>query len=458
MFINKLPLIACLATVALAAPRPAADDTPKAKRQVVEYVTAAPAVVTQYNTVGFKTVYNYITMTVDGAPAPSAVVAAAAIQTQVIVDVISAQYTYSSARTVFAVPTVYTQTVTQVAKVTPTDGNAPPATTTITNTINPASVPASTAGYQLATATLPAVLVNVGNAVVTVPVQTLTYYEPLQTGVVAVASSSTTSAVAQTTAVQTAPLTASSTQTATTSPNTTPVTAASTSTPVTLSSSTVPTIKPATQTTVTGIATTISSDQATLSQSAGQTSSSAAAAVTTVSTTTFSSCSSTTTAPAATSSIALSNDASFQNQILYAVNSVRSQHSSPFVTWNTQLAADALAYAQTCNFDHAPQPADDASKFGETLAAGSTSDPAWYTSLWAQEASLYDYNNPGFSKDTGHFTQMVWQTTSQVGCGFTSGCPGQYPYYLVCRWQAPGNVVSTSGDAASYFRSNVLPN
>lgn len=33
------------------------------------------------------------------------------------------------------------------------------------------------------------------------------------------------------------------------------------------------------------------------------------------------------------------------------------------------------------------------------------------------EASMYDYDNPNFSEETGHFTQLVWKNTTTVGCG-----------------------------------------
>ncbi|KAF5374358.1 hypothetical protein D9758_004712 [Tetrapyrgos nigripes] len=33
---------------------------------------------------------------------------------------------------------------------------------------------------------------------------------------------------------------------------------------------------------------------------------------------------------------------------------------------------------------------------------------------WMDEASKYDYNNPGFSSDTGHFAQVVWKATKQL--------------------------------------------
>lgn len=42
---------------------------------------------------------------------------------------------------------------------------------------------------------------------------------------------------------------------------------------------------------------------------------------------------------------------------------------------------------------------------------------------WGDERVLYNFKNGGFSKDTGHFTQMVWKDTYGVGCG-AALCPG----------------------------------
>jgi hypothetical protein len=76
-----------------------------------------------------------------------------------------------------------------------------------------------------------------------------------------------------------------------------------------------------------------------------------------------------------------------------------------------------------------------------------------YHSVWscchAPQFSLYDYSSPGFSMSTGHFTQMVWRSTTQLGCAMVgpADCPNgishgtkKYAYMLVCQYSPPGRI------------------
>ena len=54
------------------------------------------------------------------------------------------------------------------------------------------------------------------------------------------------------------------------------------------------------------------------------------------------------------------------------------------------------------------------------------------TSSWYNEIQKYDFNNQGFSQGTGHFTQVVWKSSNQLGCGHSSG-------FVVCNYYPAGN-------------------
>jgi pathogenesis-related protein 1 len=54
------------------------------------------------------------------------------------------------------------------------------------------------------------------------------------------------------------------------------------------------------------------------------------------------------------------------------------------------------------------------------------------------EAQFYDpMNKTCVGGVCGHFTQVLWRTTSYVGCGIAR-CPSEQPIY-VCQYRRPGN-------------------
>ena len=41
------------------------------------------------------------------------------------------------------------------------------------------------------------------------------------------------------------------------------------------------------------------------------------------------------------------------------------------------------------------------------------------TDLWYKQGNVYDFTKPGYSYETKYFTQLVWKTTTEVGCGIS---------------------------------------
>ncbi len=130
-------------------------------------------------------------------------------------------------------------------------------------------------------------------------------------------------------------------------------------------------------------------------------------------------------------------------------NLKRCWHSAPQIVWNQQLADEARAYASRCVFAH---DSSNGGRFGENLAMGYRgsndmdgiikANDAWY-----MEYLKYDFNAGQFSPATGHFTQMVWIGSTELGCARVQ-CP-QGPFDI-CRYKPAGNVIWQ-------FKQNVKP-
>ncbi|KAI1799015.1 PR-1-like protein [Daldinia bambusicola] len=138
----------------------------------------------------------------------------------------------------------------------------------------------------------------------------------------------------------------------------------------------------------------------------------------------------------------------FTYAILNSTNFHRAAHNASAVRWNATLEDFATGYLsahssrdddgdgkerETCTMKHSGGP------YGENLALG-CADAGDCVDMWAHEAVQYDFDYPGFTHETGHFTQLVWRDTTDVGCG-AKLCPGNYGWYLVCEYWPRGNIV-----------------
>ena len=67
---------------------------------------------------------------------------------------------------------------------------------------------------------------------------------------------------------------------------------------------------------------------------------------------------------------------------------------------------------------------------------------------WYSEINDYDFNNPGFNDKVGHFTQLVWKGSKEIGCG--AACNNKNQCFVTCNYYPPGNYLGQ-------FNNNVLP-
>ncbi|MFB2880748.1 CAP family protein [Floridanema aerugineum] len=155
----------------------------------------------------------------------------------------------------------------------------------------------------------------------------------------------------------------------------------------------------------------------------------------------------------------------FLSNALSAHNTYRVKHHSPNMTISESLNSTAQAWAQhlaTSNVGLQHSSRSQRNNAGENLFVYYTTAPSFNSAdlgksavkSWYDESSLYNYANPVFSSATGHFTQVVWKNSTQLGCG---AAPGKATvngrnfnaFYVVCHYAPAGNV-------QGQFASNVL--
>lgn len=125
----------------------------------------------------------------------------------------------------------------------------------------------------------------------------------------------------------------------------------------------------------------------------------------------------------------------------------------PALIWNQELANFAQSHADACVFAHSNS-TNRTNTFGEwvgeNIAAntGTGYDPYTIVDLWASEAIDYDYNTNTCAngKQCGHYTQIVWRDTTELGCA-KAVCPtlGNTTFtnaeFWVCEYLPGGNYI-----------------
>ena len=140
--------------------------------------------------------------------------------------------------------------------------------------------------------------------------------------------------------------------------------------------------------------------------------------------------------------------AELKDAVLAAHNSERSAVGTAPLVWSDALAAHAAVWAahlaQLGRLEHSA--AADRPGEGENLWMGTAGAyaPGDMVAGWANEKADFKSGTfPDVARDgrwqfVGHYTQMIWRGTTEVGCALASSPQWDI---LVCRYAPPGNTI-----------------
>ena len=150
----------------------------------------------------------------------------------------------------------------------------------------------------------------------------------------------------------------------------------------------------------------------------------------------------------------------FRSAALTAHNQYRSLCGVPLLDASNTIDISSQDYATqmaaTNLFQHSVN-----SSYGENLYQQYTSQDLTVSlcsqmgnqsvAAWYKEIAYYNYSNPGFDSKTGHYTQVVWKSSTMLGMGLGWSILNGYNYYYVVGQYSP------AGNYLGQFATNVFP-
>lgn len=146
-------------------------------------------------------------------------------------------------------------------------------------------------------------------------------------------------------------------------------------------------------------------------------------------------------------------------RLLAAHNRERALVGAPPLQWDSTLADHAASYGPTLarlgTLVHSPREGRPGERENLAMAWHGTMTAEQLVGLWSREKLLLEPGSSGPKcpqqfgclrfpavsrtgrwEDIAHYTQMVWASTSRVGCAIYSADWD----YLICRYSPPGNI------------------
>ena len=152
--------------------------------------------------------------------------------------------------------------------------------------------------------------------------------------------------------------------------------------------------------------------------------------------------------PAAAQPILQGATGAIAERLLASHNRERAAVGAPPLEWDPTLAAHAASYgpvlASLGTLLHSPREGRPGERENLAKAWHGTMLPEMLVDMWSRERQLMvpgSFLFPATSRtgrweDIAHYTQMVWPTTTHVGCAIYSTDWD----YLICRYSPPGNI------------------
>ncbi|XP_056625908.1 Golgi-associated plant pathogenesis-related protein 1 [Triplophysa dalaica] len=143
-------------------------------------------------------------------------------------------------------------------------------------------------------------------------------------------------------------------------------------------------------------------------------------------------------------------DESFKKEFLETHNEYRRKHQAPDLILSDTLCASAQLWAdhifKVKRLEHS------ATENGENIFFVSSSEPKKLTGKepvehWYSEIKDYNFEKSGYQENTGHFTQVVWKSTKEIGVGLATD--GR-EFCVVGEYSPSGNITNSG-----YYEENV---
>jgi hypothetical protein len=134
-------------------------------------------------------------------------------------------------------------------------------------------------------------------------------------------------------------------------------------------------------------------------------------------------------------------------QMLAVHNAARADVGAPPLQWDDSLARSAASYgprlASLGRLVHSPREDRPGQRENLAMDLDWRGTPESMAAMWVDEKSLFkpgtfpEVTRSGRWEDVAHYTQMIWPTTTHVGCALHDGGGWRY---LICRYSPPGNA------------------